>query len=708
MFMGGITMVTLKTIRKVREEYKNYLIEQHPEWSDNTVNTHLSDAFYLSNNDSTKSFWQHLVSEESMKEAYNIILDFLQTEIMSDRAEERAKSYYDDLCMLKEFVDKKHGGIKNYIGNEFEAEEIVYSYCKRVFFGEISKDDAASELNNKIPNVGEKTFGYAISVFGSMMNGDKYGWSTSVELTVYFIKKIAQDYERKRLINAFTSVQESNKYYYEQYGRKSIGLRYACRILAEEYEIDIDFSDNIFAGIIPKKNTDAALQETEGTVKYWLYAPGNMASNWEKDYNENVMAIRWGEIGDLSVYSSKEEMKESFKAEDDRWTYMNVAHATWQFANEIQVGDIVFVKQGQDKIIGRGVVEGEYEYKPDRGEFCHVRKVAWTHRGEWEHSGKAVAKALTEITAYTDYVKQLSDLVSENHEEIEGEAAKNYDSYTKNDFLDDVYINDTSYETLVNLLLTNKNIILQGAPGVGKTYAAKRLAFSIMGEKDTERVKMVQFHQSYSYEDFIMGYRPTETGFKLHKGVFYNFCKQAERDDKPYFFIIDEINRGNLSKIFGELFMLIEKDKRDVKLQLLYSDEEFSIPSNVYIIGMMNTADRSLAMMDYALRRRFAFFEMEPAFDKEGFKAYQAKIKNPRFGRLIDCICKLNNVIEKDEILGAGFRIGHSYFCTNSVVDDMWLNNVVNYQIEPLIKEYWFDEPSKVREWTSNLRSAIQ
>ncbi len=130
---------------------------------------------------------------------------------------------------------------------------------------------------------------------------------------------------------------------------------------------------------------------------------------------------------------------------------------------------------------------------------------------------------------------------------------------------------------------------------MGKTFAAKRLAYSMMGVKDPNRVMMVQFHQSYSYEDFIMGFRPAENGFELKRGAFYNFCKRAEIDsEKEYFFIIDEINRGNMSKIFGELFMLIESDKRGVELQLLYSDEKFSVPRNVYIIGMMNTADVSL------------------------------------------------------------------------------------------------------------------
>ena len=141
-----------------------------------------------------------------------------------------------------------------------------------------------------------------------------------------------------------------------------------------------------------------------------------------------------------------------------------------------------------------------------------------------------------------------------------------YPIYTAEQFLDDVFMNEEDYDTLMQLMRRKKNVILQGPPGVGKTYAAKRLAYSMMGVKDKERVKLVQFHQSYSYEDFVMGYRPTETGFELRTGAFYNFCKQAEEDsEKDYFFIIDEINRGNLSKIFGELFMLIENDKRGWK-----------------------------------------------------------------------------------------------------------------------------------------------
>lgn len=208
-----------------------------------------------------------------------------------------------------------------------------------------------------------------------------------------------------------------------------------------------------------------------------------------------------------------------------------------------------------------------------------------------------------------------------------------------------------------------------------------------------------------------MGFRPSDIGFELRKGTFYNFCKRAELDAvNDYFFIIDEINRGNLSKIFGELFMLLENDKRGASLQLVYSDEKFSIPDNLYIIGMMNTADRSLAMLDYALRRRFAFFELKPGFETDGFKNYQLTINNSKLNNLITCIKNLNYAIVSDETLGEGFCIGHSYLCNlkSESVDDQVISNIVEYELVPLLKEYWFDEPNLVIEWSEKLRSAIK
>ena len=253
---------------------------------------------------------------------------------------------------------------------------------------------------------------------------------------------------------------------------------------------------------------------------------------------------------------------------------------------------MVYVKKGNNGILGKGIVESDYEYDADRtDEYSNVRKVNWTNKGDWTINHQSPQKTLTDITPYSDFVQEIKALFEED-DIADDEQEIAYPEYTAENFLDDVYMSEDNYTRLVGLLRNKKNIILQGAPGVGKTYAAKRLAYSMMGVKDVERVMMVQFHQSYSYEDFIMGFRPSATGFELKKGAFYNFCKKAEVDsDNEYFFIIDEINRGNLSKIFGELFMLIENDKRGNALQLLYSDEKFAVPKNVYIIGMMNTAD---------------------------------------------------------------------------------------------------------------------
>lgn len=193
-----------------------------------------------------------------------------------------------------------------------------------------------------------------------------------------------------------------------------------------------------------------------------------------------------------------------------------------------------------------------------------------------------------------DEYEYLIDLIRESNPKEENKQLK---PYTQENFLNEVYMSEEDYTKLRLLLQNKKNIILQGAPGVGKTFSAKRLAYSMMGDIDESRIEFIQFHQNYSYEDFMMGYRPNEDGgFELKKGVFYNFCKRAQSNpDKDYYFIIDEINRGNLSKIFGELLMLIEKDYRDTEIKLAYNGEMFCVPSNLYIIGMMNTADRSLA-----------------------------------------------------------------------------------------------------------------
>ena len=284
-----------------------------------------------------------------------------------------------------------------------------------------------------------------------------------------------------------------------------------------------------------------------------------------------------------------------------------------------------------------------------------------------------------------------------------------FEAYTKSDFLDEVYMTEKRYESLVAVLRNKKNIILQGAPGVGKTFAARRLAWSMMGEKDDDRIEFVQFHQNYSYEDFMMGYKPVGDGFELKYGIFYRFCqKAANQPDKEFFFIIDEINRGNMSKIFGELLILIEKDYRGTKATLAYNGLSFSVPKNLYIIGMMNTADRSLAMIDYALRRRFSFFEVEPGFDSEGFIQYQNGLNNEMLNELINKVKDLNREITLDKSLGKGFCIGHSYFCGRDVCTEEWLHSIVEYDILPMLREYWFDDTSKLQRWENILQGVFQ
>lgn len=298
----------------------------------------------------------------------------------------------------------------------------------------------------------------------------------------------------------------------------------------------------------------------------------------------------------------------------------------------------------------------------------------------------------------------IMELIREDNPLPKKETKEKYD---KSKFLDEVFVTYKEYDQLESLLLRKKNLILQGAPGVGKTFAAKRLAYALMGEKDDDRVMQVQFHQNYSYEDFVMGYKPNEEGgFELKNGIFYRFCKRAAADrEHKYFFIIDEINRGNLSKVFGELLMLIENDYRDKPIHLSYRDELFAVPENLYIIGMMNTADRSLAMIDYALRRRFSFFEMKPGFETIGFKEELKKLMDPHFDNLVKAIIELNKVIENDDSLGSGFCIGHSYLCNLGYQYD--LENIVEYDIIPMLREYWFDNDSKFNQQSQNLRKAL-
>jgi 5-methylcytosine-specific restriction protein B len=290
--------------------------------------------------------------------------------------------------------------------------------------------------------------------------------------------------------------------------------------------------------------------------------------------------------------------------------------------------------------------------------------------------------------------------------------------YSDNDFLKEVFLDRGTLLKLKRLLKKKKNLILQGPPGVGKTFMAKKLAYAFLEERAVDRVKMIQFHQNYTYEDFVIGYKPKEEGFSLEKGIFHKLCQKArENPDKKYFIIIDEINRGNISKIFGELLMLIEADKRgeEYNVKLSYSHEDFHVPENLYIIGLMNTADRSLAIIDYALRRRFVFYTVQPGFKTESFKAYQERLESVHFDKLIEAVDQLNEeVIKEDRTLGKDYQIGHSFFCNLDPVkmkngeDKRELEMIIECEIEPLLYEYWFDQDEKAAEEVQKLKKALE
>ncbi|MCM1165765.1 MAG: AAA family ATPase [Lachnospiraceae bacterium] len=392
------------------------------------------------------------------------------------------------------------------------------------------------------------------------------------------------------------------------------------------------------------------------------------------------------------------------------------------FMESVKIGDYFYLCYGS-KVQLLGQITGEPVLNPEIQRDWYERKYRliaktknpkpYTGAKKWwtpNDNSTCIKVDKNEEGLFEEYILKpyfdmsLSELLGDEM------TVHSYPEYTKADFLSAVYMTEERYNVLESLLRNKKNVILQGAPGVGKTFTAKRLAYAMMGARDDSRIEMVQFHQNYSYEDFIMGYRPDGAEFKLTEGIFYRFCKTAAtHPDKPYFFIIDEINRGNMSKIFGELLMLIEKDYRNTSITLAYNGKQFSVPENLYIIGMMNTADRSIAMIDYALRRRFGFFEIEPGFNSNGFMQYQSEFANETFNALIDRIKVLNREIIEDKSLGRGFRIGHSYFCGRKPGECTadWMRSVVEFDIIPMLEEYWFDEPANLRRWEKDLRGVF-
>lgn len=453
-------------------------------------------------------------------------------------------------------------------------------------------------------------------------------------------------------------------------------------------------------------------RERFGAVQVWIFSPGHRGVFWRKFFEQGIAAMGWDETDDLSTVASREEAYDLL-VDTGLENPKNDSLAVWEFSHEIRKGDVILAKSGRSRVHGYGIVAGPYRFDPSRTEYQHVMSVDWRRSNEMDiEGGHGLAiKTLTRATDFLPYVARLirkleAGSQDRSHEPQSGQSPASYDIDRA---MKDLFLPRETFRSVVEVLRRRKNVILQGPPGVGKSYLSRRIAWSVVGKIKQANVQMIQFHQSYSYEDFVQGFRPTEGGgFALRNGVFLRFCDEARKHpEEPFVFVIDEINRGNLSRIFGELLLLVESDKRgpDHALPLTYSPEDqFSVPENVHLLGMMNTADRSLAMVDYALRRRFAFVSIPPAFGTEAFRTHllQAGAIPELVDRLDQVMVELNAKISEDtRNLGPGFEIGHSYFVPtddDDALDEAWFRRVVETQVGPLLREYFFDHSDHADE----------
>ena len=408
--------------------------------------------------------------------------------------------------------------------------------------------------------------------------------------------------------------------------------------------------------------------ENEDTKRYWLYSPGKQAVKWEEFYNEGIMAIGWDELGDLKNYADRksilEALMDNYGGEQDQPNNVSAIDDFYNGENKINIGDIVIAKKGTKTLLGYGEITSDYYFDDKRAAYKHCRKVKWVKKGEWDVDDNLPRKTLTGRTL--EKAQYLLNIINEN-------------------------TNKQEKKDMIELLKYKPQIILQGPPGTGKTREAKRIAKALLGLgedeslESNEQFKLIQFHPSYSYEDFVRGIvaKPNEEGngiaYTAENKILGAFAKEALKDkDKPYVLIIDEINRANLSAVLGELIYALEY--RGEAVQSMYAidgENNLILPPNLYIIGTMNTADRSVGHIDYAIRRRFAFVNILP---KDLTNELGDRFESALFAKVTNLFnTNLSTEFKKEEV-----QLGHSYFITkNTPIDIRW-----EYEIKPILLEY--------------------
>ena len=446
---------------------------------------------------------------------------------------------------------------------------------------------------------------------------------------------------------------------------------------------------------------------------------------WEEQaISDGVLRIGFGIFDEISNLKTLHSIENHLKNSYRRKNLDNDAKQVHLFLNIMTEGDLVLVNLKTRPSVAVGRVSGDcWKANPDE----ILRPVNWCRHDisfhnldkDLQQSFPSPGKTIQKVEV-SDAVTRIDCIVRTSKDPGPTSVSVEDCSYSSANIVGDgCFVEEKRISNMLKRLQTKKNLILQGPPGTGKTWLAKRLAWALAGQKDEKKVRAVQFHPNLSYEDFVRGWRPSSEGrLDLVDGPFLEMVGAAQRDlESAYVLVVEEINRGNPAQILGEILTLLEADKRspDNALELTYRREDeqgIYLPPNLHIVGTMNIADRSLALVDLALRRRFAFVDLLPEIG-ERWKTWvgeQCGFDDAILFDIQERMSRLNATIKADPKLGRQFQIGHSYVTPlpgRETDPSTWYRDIVDSEIGPLLNEYWFDDPDRAAQERDNLLEGL-